>query len=76
MTTRKKPHATMQLTEDQMSDLERYVKAGMDGLYRSRWRLGDPVEFLVAPIVLQVIILVSKDFHFADLSSDGTEEPG
>jgi hypothetical protein len=54
------------LTDDQVADLERYVEAGMGGLRRSSWRPGAPWEYLVAPIVLQVIIQVSQDLRFGE----------
>lgn len=57
---------TVRLSDDQVSDLAHYVDAGMSGLLRARWRFGDPLEYLVAPIVLQVIIQVGRDLGLGE----------
>lgn len=46
-------------------ELDPFMRAGMKGLNRSSWRPGDPVGRLVAPIVLEVILAVSREFRFA-----------
>lgn len=40
--------------------LEPLVRAGMEGLRKSKWQLGWPVEYLVVPIVIAVVIEVSR----------------
>lgn len=55
------------LTEDQAHDLQPFMKAGMRGLERSDWKPGLPVEYLVAPIVLQVLIAVSRECGLREL---------
>ena len=44
-----------------LSILLPYLQAGMRGLALSRWRPGDDPRDLVAPIVLQVLLAVSRD---------------
>lgn len=45
---------------EKLSVLVPFQDAGMRGLQRSRWRPGQPVEDLVAPIVLAVLAEVAR----------------
>jgi hypothetical protein len=62
----------IRLTDEQSAALEPFMIAGLDGLHRSRWKPGDPVEYLVAPIVLRVIIAVSREFRMGELIKEGS----
>ena len=55
------------------ADIERakalvpFLDAAKRGLTLSRWRPGDPVEELLAPITLQVLIAVSRECGLGEL---------
>ena len=44
-----------------------FLDAAKRGLKLSRWRPGDPVEELLAPITLQVLIAVSRECGLGEL---------
>jgi hypothetical protein len=44
-----------------------FLDAAKRGLMLSRWRPGDPVEELLAPITLQVLIAVSRECRLGEL---------
>lgn len=46
-----------------------FMRAGQEGLRRSRWRPGDHTDDLVAPIVLAVIVEVAKTFPLAKMTT-------
>ena len=52
--------AKVRLSKADAADLEPFGQAAMRGLGRARWRPGDPVEWLVAPIVLAVLAEVGR----------------
>lgn len=65
--------ATRHLSVQDTTDLEPFMVAGMEGLRRTRWRSGDPVECLVAPIVLQVLIAVSRECRLGELMKEAPD---
>lgn len=46
-----------------------FMKAGLAGLERSRWRPSDNVGDLVAPIVLAVLVEVAKQLPLAEMTA-------
>jgi hypothetical protein len=64
------PRRTTRLDIQQAEALLPFLKAGMDGLRRSHWRPGAPVEWLVAPIVLQVLVAVSRELRIKELLAE------
>jgi hypothetical protein len=47
-----------------------FLEAAQRGLTLSRWRPGDPVEELLAPITLQVLIAVSRECGLGELLAE------
>lgn len=58
---------TTKLSLEQARELEPFAEAAKRGLRRSNWRPGDPVEYLIAPITLAVLVEVSKRCRLGDL---------
>jgi hypothetical protein len=52
---------------EQMKQLVPFLDAAKRGLVLSRWRPGDPVEELLAPITLQVLVAVSRECGLGEL---------
>jgi hypothetical protein len=52
---------------EQMRQLVPFLDAAKRGLVLSRWRPGEPVEELLAPITLQVLIAVSRECGLREL---------
>ncbi len=50
--------------------LDKIMRAGMDGLRRSRWQIGYPPEYLVAAIVVRVLVVIAQ-MHNAAMAADG-----
>ena len=69
------PAGWTRLDVEQAQELTPFMAAGMAGLGRSRWRPGDPVEYLVAPIVLAVLVSVSRECNLRKLNQAMKEAP-
>lgn len=52
---------------EQMRSLVPFLDAAKRGLVLSRWRPGDPVEELLAPITLAVLVAVSRECRLGEL---------
>jgi hypothetical protein len=52
---------------EQMKQLAPFLDAAKRGLTLSRWRPGDPVEELLAPITLAVLVAVSRECRLGEL---------
>jgi hypothetical protein len=54
-----------------------FMRAGLDGLERSRWRPGQwtKIEDLVAPIVVAVLVEVAKQLPLAEMTAALDREP-
>jgi hypothetical protein len=48
------------VADEDLPTLERLMRAGMDGARRSKWQIGWPLESLVAPIVIRVVLEVAR----------------
>jgi hypothetical protein len=57
---------------EQMRQLAPFLDAAKRGLVLSRWRPGDPVEELLAPIVLQVLVAVSRECRLGELLKEAS----